>query len=1080
MSRLFQSIPLGALALLGILFLAPTSAAQLKLPKNKVTDPKAGNAGPTLPGLAKDKPVRKGLVPHLVCSNCGEHNYTSKMDSPQPDGSYTAHCLKCGKNEPHLRSVLAAEMKRVSLPPAGGSNAVPRQAPGGSGLHQGTGLAGGDLRFGDTAAGFILRELASVADPSSTLVEKSVESLLGLSEEGLVTSRIVLHDRNEAVVLAAGRVLVRSGAAEDAERVVARLRTQMPGKSGALLLEELVERNPVYGSPALLVEMLDHKQKPVRSMAMRLLSQRATPEILPLLQARLGSSRSETRLAALELVADVEDPAVLDILLDHVDDRSSRVADFVLEALAEHPDTRADLELLGRALTGQWILRENAFALLAIVEREDEQLRPILDDRHADVLLGGLRSRDALVRGACAAALAGIGYRSSQPLDTTWLDLEVTGTMISAISGREFHSDFTVMQPRVLRRLRLITGEDFGTDGPHWAQWWVSHRVNFYAHRAFLKVPKDGESTLEIHFRGTGRDGGAFSLFGVDAWSRDGETRAGAAEKMLLTRRECLDLLALLDREGTLGPNVPPGVRGVQGRGQRELELIIDGHGKAFIFGSGRTDPWFEKVTSAMSDLRERNLWQRFRPLDLFSGPMEFWSAESGWWALEHSAADRGLRLKDLIFRSVKRMPPSRRTLALHELSKLYEQGGVVSSDDFDLLLDLLRDEGFYAQRAASLLDFAILSGSLQPDGTQGSLDEALGVQLMDLLMARFPQTAVPAMGEVALAIGRDYVHEMVNSERPILRAVAAAELAQNPTEEEARMLIDMLEDPEPVVEAAAVSALGAARVEVARTELLLRARLGETIVRQSALRAIGRLGGEYVLEALVLGVSDPDPEIKGAAAVGLAALEDPQSAPLLISLLRKGRESVTFDTAWNGLLGLGDAARPHLRRVVSSRAHGARRECALLLAMLQDPGVVTALIELLDKKPDDDDVAFELAVLSCVDHRGEETPSQIWLTWYEGVTHGDAMVWLLAAIERNGIPISASANFQGDGSGVRETALIYLELIGGNQDFLAERARRELSTLMGADLGEIPSKEEERNVWLSTLRETILKRFES
>ena len=65
---------------------------------------------------------------------------------------------------------------------------------------------------------------------------------------------------------------------------------------------------------------------------------------------------------------------------------------------------------------------------------------------------------------ACSAALAGIGYRSSQPLDTTWLDLEVTGTMVAAISGKEFHTDFTVMQPPVLRRLRLLTGEDFGTN----------------------------------------------------------------------------------------------------------------------------------------------------------------------------------------------------------------------------------------------------------------------------------------------------------------------------------------------------------------------------------------------------------------------------------------------------------------------------------------------------------------------------------------------------------------------------------------------------------------------------------------
>ena len=1074
MSRLLVRLPLASLALIGLFLLAPPASAQLKLPK-KAND--NSTSGPKLSGKRGNKSVGKGVIPHLVCSTCGQHNYSSKMNRPQPDGSYTAWCAKCRKDMPHLRAAKARDEARVNLPSGSPTPLPPRNR---GGLSQGAGISRGDMRYGDTAAGFILREVAAYEGTSERLIEQAVESLLGLSEEGLVTSRIVLHDTIPAVVLTAGRVLIRSAGAEDAERVVARLRTQLPGKSGAMLLVELVQRNPVAGSPALLVSLLDHPQKPMRVQAAALLSSRATPELLPLLKDRLQSKRSDTRYSTLELIAKIDDPDVLEILFDHLDDRSSRVSGLVIEALAVHPNDRVDLELLSRSLSSQRILRGNAFALLAIIEREDDQLRSILDDRHAEALLGGLRSRDSFVHGTCAAALAGIGYRSSQPLDTSWLDLEVTGTMVSAISGKEFHSDFTVMQPRVLRRLRLLTGEDFGTDGPHWGLWWVSHRVNFYAHRAFLKVPKDGESTLEVHFRGTSRDGGAFSVFGIDAWTREGETRAGAVEKLLLTRRECMDLLALLEREGVLGPQVPPGVRGSLGRGQRQLEVVIDGHGKAFTFGSGRSDPWFEKVASALTDMRERNMWQRFRPTDRFSTARDFWEAESGWWASEHADVERGLRLKDLIFGSMKRMPPSRRTLALHELGKLYTRPGVPSTDDFDFLLDLLRDEGFFAQRAEQLVDLSMIAASVQADGSQARLDKQRGVLLMDLLLARFSNAAIPSMGEIAQAIGRDYVHEMARAERSVLRAVAAAELAQDPDAEERMLLMELLSDPVPVVEAAAVSALGVARVEEARTELLLRARLGAPMVRIAALRAIGQLGGEYVLEALVLGVSDPDPQVKRGAAEGLAFLEDPQSAPLLISLLRKGRDSETFATAWDGLIGLGDAARPHLRRVVNSPAHGARRECALLLAKLNDPEVVPALIALLRKDEEDNEVAFELAVLTCVDQRPSEDPPAAWQAWYDEVTHEDALNWLMAAIERNGIPIPQGANFHSVGVGSREAALILLELIGGEGDFLAERSRRELSRLLGGDLGKIPFNDEDRAVWLIALRDTILERFDS
>lgn len=1079
LKRPLRGLTAAVCCLVVLLLAAPSASAQLKLPKKGRGTPSSKPSDGAKP-KSTGKDATGNLAPHLVCSTCKERNYIASLNRPQPDGTYTAWCAPCRQDRPHRRSEAVAREEKVNLP-SGRRPPLPTPPTDGR-LRQAGGLSSGDVRYGDTAAGFILRQVAASDDVNASVVEKAVESLLGLGEDGLVTSRIVLHDNAAPVVVVAGRVLVRAGQAEDAERVVSRLRGSMPGRSGALVLDELVERNPVYGSPELLIELLQHPQKPVRIAARRHLDGKLGPEDLPLLEQILASKRTETRAIALELIEDIDDPAVLSLLFAHLDDRSSRVANGVIEALSARADDTIELELLARALPRQFILRENAYALLAIVERENVQLKAILEDRHIEPLLKGLRNSDPVVRGSCAAALAGVGYRSGQPFATTWLDRDVMGTMIHSISGREYHSDFTAMQPRVLARLRLLSGEDFGTDGPRWVQWWVDNRNGYYARRAFLAVPPDGEGLIEAHLRGSGDPNGNVTLLGSSAWTMDAQKRAGPAEKLLMTDRECRDLIALLEREGVLGPERQPGVRGARGMGEREFEVVLDGRGKRFVFGRGQTKPWFDRVVAALRDLRERNRWQRFPNLVLYKDQKKFWETEAGWWAGERSELERGKRMKELVYASIKSMPPTRRNLAMGELARCYEVEGVASREDFDFLLDLLRDEGFFAQRAEILVDLALASAAVGP--TDEAPEDAtivpdLGDQLIELLTARFSRGALVSMGRIASACGSEYVHDMARGPRPVLRAVAAGELSRDPDDDDQILLQEMLEDPDPIVEAAAVAALGEARAEGARTELLLRARLAQPMVRAAALRAVGQLGGEYVLESLVLGVSDPDPVVKLGAAEGLAALGEASAAPLLISLLRQGRESEVYAVAREGLFDLGEKAKPELLRVVDSPAHAARRECALLLGAMLAPEVVTAMISMLELDQRDTEVGFELAVISCVDAREAEVPSVAWAEWFSGVTHSDGLNWFLAALERRGIRIPPSANFQG-GEGAREAALVLLEVIEREEDFLVERARRELGRMLGIELGELPRGEAERASWVVALRETILEHFQS
>ncbi|MCB9913698.1 MAG: HEAT repeat domain-containing protein [Planctomycetes bacterium] len=1061
--------------------LSTSATAQLELPKSRPAGSGQGEAqGGSNEAKARTKPKVPGrsMVPHLVCSVCGEHNYLAKMDQPTPDGYYAAYCSVCKLVQKHKRDKDVAQDERIDLPHDGGHAVLPgaEGAPGGGDAQAGAqpGAQGGDgSRYGDGPAAFILQQVAEVDDVGDPLVGKAIESLLGLGEAGRVAARVAIHDKLEPVVVAAGRVLVRGGQAEDAERLQQMLRGKLPGRSGTLLLDELVQRDPVHGSPAFLCELLDHRQQPLRQAAERLLAPRMSPELLPELAAPLASERTDTRLMAIDLAVRVDDPALVDLLLDHLADRSARVASQVATYLAQSSDARVDLELLARAFQSRWILRENAYALLALVEREDLSLRPILDERHVEPLLLGLESSDPLTVGACAAALAGIGYRSAYPDRTTWLDRDVTGFMVAAISGKTFHNDFSALQPRVLRRLRLLTGEDFGTDGPKWTAWWVEHRATFYAHRAYLGVPEGGEGKLELYLQGTGAGASLVSLIGADVDEREAQRRAAGSELIYLTERECKDLLSLLEREWVLGPQRPPGLRGKAGIGMRALEVRIAGQGKTFSFGPNATEPWFERLCAAVRDVADRNRWQRYPDNVRYASAREFWETEAGWWGGDHDEHARAERMKGLVLGTLPAATPSQRTGGLRELVHLYRDEGLASAEDFPLLLDLLRDEGFYTGRAELLVELCLASARAgAPDGHAdvGRCDE-----LAQLLLARFQTDALDALRLVARSAGRDYVRRLIDSPEPLLRAVAAGELAESFEPADAPLLMALLEDVEPRVEAAACLALGQAKAEAARTELLLRARLADPYVRAAALRAIGALGGDYVLEALVLGVSDPDPEVTLGAARGLVALADPQSAPLFISLLRRGRDSEVYPIAREGLLRLGEAAKADLLRVVNSPAHQARRDVALLLSGMLVPEVVPALIDMVDDAPEDPTLGFELAVLSCIDVRSAPDPAARWAEWYDDVTHGSALPWLLAAAERRGVSAPAPREF--DGEGTREARRFLFDLLGRDEDFLVERARRELGRLVGKDLGELPRDPVERDAWLATLHEALLTR---
>jgi hypothetical protein len=251
-----------------------------------------------------------------------------------------------------------------------------------------------------------------------------------------------------------------------------------------------------------------------------------------------------------------------------------------------------------------------------------------------------------------------------------------------------------------------------------------------------------------------------------------------------------------------------------------------------------------------------------------------------------------------------------------------------------------------------------------------------------------------------------------------------------------------------------------------------VRARLGLPPVRAAALRAIGRLRGELVLDALSLAATDRDPTIRLAAAQGLADLAAPGSASLLIEMLGEGDGTPTVEAARAGLEALGPAAHESLLRVVHSPSQRGRREAALILSRQAVPEAASALIAMLSTSTNDAHVASELAVLTGVDLRGEADPAGAWWGWWDGVVHDDATAWFLAALARAGANPPARTDLEG--SGTRAGRLFLLEVIARRESHLVERARRELSRMLGHDVGALPARGEERDAWIAAQREAI------
>lgn len=1054
--------------LLSVLLCATTAAAQLKLPGARpvASDGRSGD-----------------LAPHYLCLACQGKNYVL-VSNPRldADGNTITWCDAC-KKDTSQRLVTAAPAPgetrpgggdpRLKVPKSGTQPPAPAAkdpaAPAADAPPPAVEAPATPPNDDSPAAKFVFDTLRTARGEQESLVSHAAESLVALGEGGLTAARREVASDDPRVFAASARALVRAGRAGDLELVRARLLGRTPTSAPALV-GLLAARDPVIAGPAFLAELLDHPQAPIRQAAEKELRTVRADERAKFVEPRLASKRPETRLAAVSLLADSREPAVTDALLPRLSDPSPRVASAVAQSLALRQDDALDARLVAAAFKSRWVLRTESYALLAIVEREDVHLRPMLDATHVEPLLGGLDSSDPFVRGACAAALAGIGFRSTDATATAWLDRDVVDRLIDAVSGRVFFDDYSSLAPVALRRLKLVSGEDLGNDGPRWVEWWMGVRGTFWARRAAISIAPEEIPSFALRLETSGSAPEHFTLVGP-AIAEASVQQGTSGDVVFLSLDETRSLVDLVRGEGLFGAELLPGARGGSGRGERTLGVGVGGRAKSFKFGPGVTEPWFERVVALARELRDRNRWQRFAPAG--SSALALWRDEGPWWRVERTPLERAQRMKALVFRALEGGSPALRDLGANELERLAETEGGLEAADFTPLLKLVEAETHAGERSRKLVKLALRAAVAA--GRDGVPPAALCDDLLKAIARRFAERGGAEIEMVLQAGGAEFARGHQGDERPLVRAAVARVLAADPTSENLAVLQVLVNDRDESVEIATVTALGEHEVAGARTEILVRARLALPPVRAAALIAAGKLGGEYVLDALVLGLNDRERSVRLAAAKGLAELGEPAATSVLVGLLADESDADIYGAAREGLAELGERAVPDLVRLVHSPLARGRREAALLLSEQGSHEAASALMSILSTSPNDARVATELAILTCIDHRGAEDPAQAWWTWWDGVRHDDALAWFRAGVERLGIPTPGPGALEGAGTPQGRSFL--LVVMERPEPWLAERARREFVRITGTQTGALPARGPERDTWLRGLRSKLEER---
>ncbi len=249
----------------------------------------------------------------------------------------------------------------------------------------------------------------------------------------------------------------------------------------------------------------------------------------------------------------------------------------------------------------------------------------------------------------------------------------------------------------------------------------------------------------------------------------------------------------------------------------------------------------------------------------------------------------------------------------VHDLWRAYFAARALRrSSDFASLAEHLSDSAwretilFYAGLgdASALVDALVARGDFSLAGyalahartARADLFESVTRELISRAW-EMDARATAALAEMPNPLAVDEFATRLKEPDPTLRARAVDLLGQLQTERSIEYLLPRLRDPDAAVRVHAIHALGRARTDRVVEPLLVvlrgDARLGQvdSRLRAAAARALGEIGAEKAVPALVVELQTGAPEVRAAAAEALARLDSPLASESLSEFANAGDE---------------------------------------------------------------------------------------------------------------------------------------------------------------------------------------------
>lgn len=805
--------------------------------------------------------------------------------------------------------------------------------------------------------------------------------------------------------------------------------------------------------------------------------------------------RNDVRYRAVSLLGRLATDVDPRFYIGMLSDRYARVARVAANRLSRVRDEVVLGRLRERFLQGG--LRSAAYAALALVLHEDQMRRLVFDDEAAAVKRaeGFLRIDDQLANAAGACVLANISTRSTDKRVRSLADGHLVPILLGVVFGGVVSRDYGAVKDVCLRKVVMLTGQDFGENRDLWIEWWRQHEKGFVARRELLRIPPEDRRRLFVEYarRQENARPSEFRIVvgGVQSMEQDQSLR----RPIILDDGELETLCNVLD-EIDVFSNRGDGENPTWTGDFAQLTLQV-GEAAFRAIHYSVIPANYRRLEETLRDLQDRELWQLFfdpsrdgdrskwlkeqrprwsgmqpgdreealaaRAIEVFDrlnrrgrrAALELWAERSDAWladrvkvlleSLRLPAADtteRGLLLRLL----ARIQQPDLDRAVVESVGYFVEEGRRLLREDFVSSMDLSRVKALAVKARPELK--AVLVGRLMQDWDDAQVKEILLSWTVD-------------RSEVVRAAFREALED---SDADFLSA----------TEERFETLAP--KDQADVLRF--LGAVGRDRV----VDFLIRSMGSKNdIVSGAAVSALGGVGSDAALKALAEAVSDEQGDERGAWALAAIARSDSDGARstikgLLSSLSGGDRLLQAMDAAAVLFRGRNDSP---LRRMLGAGDEQVRRRAALLLGR---EGRIEAMPELLQMVVDRHWTAEAQELLELITCRKTletrpESVRQFYETFRREHPTETSLDWFLSALRDKGYPYLDLMGFvRGDARDLRAISLLISVLEDGDWALRA-RANLTLEVMRGGRVGWIDRQSSPaeiqrlRNRWLQWYR---------